>query len=174
MGNTRPGAVRHSSAHSLMSTSKGSMPPMPPPLPPPLPPPTSAAASGGSRVRVDIQGRCSRVRVGARAREQRRLQDHVCREQVAGGPTGIVLRLVFKGRVVSSKSCLPFLAASRMPGKRHTTNAKHVAGQLRHPRGETSTTCDAGDEVGAARSAAQLSAPRRPREGSAGAIRRGA
>ena len=42
MGNTRPGAVRHSSAHSLMSTSKGSMPPMPPPLPPPLPPPTPA------------------------------------------------------------------------------------------------------------------------------------
>ena len=60
----------------------------------------SAAASGGSRVRVDIQGRCSRVRVGARAREQRRLQDHVCREQVAGGPTGIVLRLVLKGRGV--------------------------------------------------------------------------
>ena len=76
------------------------------------------------------------MRVGARAREQRRLQDHVCREQVAGGPTGIVLRLVLKGRVVSSKSCLPFLDASRMPGKRHTTNAKHVTGQLRRPRGE--------------------------------------
>ena len=172
MGNTRPGAVRHSSAHSLMSTSKGSMPPMPPPLPPPLPPPTPARPhpEGLEFEWIFKEGAPECVSEHAPG------STDVCktREQVAGGPTGIVLRLVFKGRVVSSKSCLPFLDASRMPGKRHTTNAKHVTGQLRRPRGETSTTCDAGDEVGAARSAAQLSAPRRPREGSAGAIRRGA